>query len=255
MDRIPFISLDIETIPRSDLPPECKPQFDETSVSLGAMKDPAKIREKIARERAKFERRVEKDLSTDPDFLMVCCFCGYDSESDTFLELFARNLHEETSMLVEAWQWVLEGLRRDRLLVTFNGRSFDVPAMYRRAMIQDIRAPHGVYQRIAGRTAIDRVHLDLMLALGTPTPFSSRPEIHGFDYYLNLFGLPGKAEGWDGSKVLPAFQAGWFEDIQIYCRSDVEALNALWRRVQPWIMDPIESGKDKRQTQELNKAA
>lgn len=252
MDRIPFISLDIETIPRPDLPPECMPQFDEASVSLGNLKDPAKIRDKVEAARARFDRTLETKLSTDPDLLMVCCVCGYDSTTDQFLELFARNLDEERTMLDAAWCWIMAGLQQDRLLITFNGRSFDVPALYRRAMLQDVRVPHGVYQRIAGRTAIDRVHLDLMLALGTPTPFSSRPEIRGFDYYLNLFGIGGKPEGWDGSKVYPAFREGWFEDIQIYCRSDVDALNALFRRVQPWIMDPVELGSDRRKA--LDKA-
>jgi hypothetical protein len=254
MDRIPFISLDIETIPRPDLPPECMPQFEEASVSLGNLKDPAKIREKIDQARAKFNLTLDKKLSTDPDLLMICAFCGYDSATNAFTELFAKNLKEEGVLLEHAWAFIIDAIREEHTLVTFNGRSFDVPALYRRAMLQDVRVPHGLYQRIAGRTAIDRMHLDLMLALGTPTPFSSRPEIHNFDYYLKLFGLEGKAPGWDGSKVYPAFKEHWFEDIQIYCRSDVEALNALFRRVQPWILDQVtELGSDKRKA--MDKAA
>lgn len=239
-DRIRFGSFDVETIPRPDLPPECVPQFDPDSVALGNLKDS----EKIGAARIKFDHDQQKKASTDFDRLMVCCFCAYDSAKDLFTELFAKDLNEERDLLFQAWEWAETQKENESTMISFNGRNFDAPALYRRAMLQDVRAPLSLYRQMAGRSAIDRVHLDLMLALGKPSPFSSVPEVKNFEYYLSLFGLPGKIEGWDGSKVYPAFLQGWFEDIQIYCRNDVEALNALFRRVQPWIIEPVkELGK------------
>lgn len=240
MERVHFASFDIETIPHPELPEGCIPVFDPATVAIGNLKDPAKIEEKINTARKFFERDQNLKASTDPDRAMICCFCGYDSETRSWTELFAKDPKEERALLFQAWEWIGNALMRSIPLVSFNGKNFDLPVLMKRAMLQDVYVPPSSYSKVAGNryAGQDRHHVDLMLALGNPTPFSSRPEVKSFDYYLARFGFEGKPEGWDGSKVYPAFLEGWFEDIQVYCRTDVELLNALFRRVQPWVLEP-----------------
>jgi predicted PolB exonuclease-like 3'-5' exonuclease len=235
---IPFASFDAETIPRQDLPDGCRPVFDESSVALGNMTDPIKIAAKIQKARAQFEAQESKRFSTHPDRCQICAFVGYESSSDTYLEIFAKDLGEERQLLNEAWKWIARQVNEKATLVTFNGKSFDLPVLYRRAMIRDVRTIQKTqYDRITGRYTQDLAHLDLMLALGNPTLFSSRPEVESFEYYLSLFGLGAKPEGWHGGRVFEAFKEGAFEDILLYCRWDVELLNALFLRASPWLLD------------------
>jgi hypothetical protein len=37
--------------------------------------------------------------------------------------------------------------------------------------------------------------------------------------------------------VFEAFKEGAFEDILLYCKWDVELLNALFLRASPWLLD------------------
>lgn len=54
----------------------------------------------------------------------------------------------------------------------------------------------------------------------------------GLDEWSQFFGVTGKSDGWDGSKVCPAYVAGRHAEIAAYCAADVAATAALYQIVR-----------------------
>lgn len=232
-----YFVLDIETTPGMNLPEECLPKFDELDVSIGNLKDPFKIREKIEAARIKFEQDLSKKMSTDPDLCHVCACVIYNSDTRNFSSAFAKDRDEEYELLDRAWAWIRECLREKIILVSFNGLSFDLPVLFRRAMIQDVSVAPSLIEALTARYS-NKVHLDLMQSLAVRNPFSGKLEARSLDHYLKRFCLGAKMEGWDGSKVYPAFLESKFDEILQYCKSDVLNTAALFERVYPWLFVP-----------------
>lgn len=59
----------------------------------------------------------------------------------------------------------------------------------------------------------------------------------GLDEWARVFGLPGKADGWTGASVYPAYLEGRHQDIQDYCLADVVATRSLYQIVAPIVED------------------
>lgn len=102
------------------------------------------------------------------------------------------------------------------VLVTFNGRSFDLPVIALRALCHGVPLPW--YYRDASTRArySEQGHLDLCdwLADHGATRSSS------LDAIARLVGLPGKV-GVDGSQVEGLYRAGQLAAIERYCLADV----------------------------------
>lgn len=242
----PYFVIDIETIPDQSIPEEDIPKFDkvfnEMDVKTGNTKDLFLIREKVEAARAKFEKeRIEfeesviKKMSTDPDLCQVCCLVAFDAGG--FTTDFAKDRDSEYELLDHAWSLIRAKLQDHVMMVTFNGLTFDLPVLYRRAMIQDVSVGPAIFEALTAKYS-NRAHLDLMQALGGRNPFSGKMEFKGLDHYLKRFCLGAKMADWDGSKVYPAFKEGRFEEIVQYCKSDVLNTAALFERVAPWLLLP-----------------
>jgi uncharacterized protein YprB with RNaseH-like and TPR domain len=236
MDDLKFLVIDIETIPCQTLPEGCIPTFDEASVATGNLKDPFKIREKIDEAHNKFNADIDKKLSVDPDYCQVCCF-GYGDANDQTVFIASENLGE-FELISEAWEIIASHYNKKIPIVSFNGISFDLPILLRRAMLLDISVPPGMVQKLISRFEYGN-HFDLMQLLACRNPFSGKLEAKSLSFYLNLFGLGYKTNGMDGSQVYPAFKEGRYSDIMNYCKDDVRLTAALFKRVAPWIMTPV----------------
>jgi hypothetical protein len=241
-----FATYDIETVPSQDLPEECRPKFDEESVKLGNLKDRFKIAAKIDEERAIWESKLDKTMSLDPDLCQVCAFVGIPSDGGQSLGLIASNQAEEHDLLVYAWAWIKGMCKQGIPVVSFNGKSFDLPVLRRRAMFSDVSVHPGMYDSLTRRFSMD-YHVDLMEALAHRNVFSGKPEFHSLDYYLKRFGIGNKFAGLTGADVYPMFKEGKITDILAYCRDDVDKTAELFRRVGPWITAPKQIRKEKAQ--------
>lgn len=116
-------------------------------------------------------------------------------------------------------------------LVSFNGRGFDLPMLFLRAMKHNIPCP--AYFEIDnpqfGKTKwenykqrySEQFHIDLLDSLGH---FGSARNLK-LDVVCSMAGLPGKYDV-SGDQVLELFYAGEYEKIREYCESDV--LNTYW---------------------------
>ena len=121
MDTIAF---DIETIPNTSM----IDRLPAPEVKTGNLKDQAKIDEKIQEAR---KAQIEK-MALSPLYGRLCCFCVYDGngEISTGTCIEAETDAEETRILECAFMALAE-----TRVITYNGSAFDLPFLYRRAVI------------------------------------------------------------------------------------------------------------------------
>ena len=108
----------------------------------------------------------------------------------------------------------------DYKLVSFNGRTFDLPVLKYRAMVYGVQAPWlyktgDKWNNYNSRYSTDW-HCDL-LDIFSDYGASARIKM---DEVCAAFGLPGKIDV-DGSQVDKMFNQGKLEDIRNYCETDV----------------------------------
>lgn len=125
--------------------------------------------------------------------------------------------HVMTQLFWRGWQ-----AYRQPTLVSFNGRSFDLPLLELAAFRYGISIP-GWFET-AGRLQDQprsrfnmQAHLDLCELL---TNFGSARFTGGLNLAANILGKPGKMDV-EGSKVQDLYWAGQIQEIVDYCRCDV----------------------------------
>ena len=105
-------------------------------------------------------------------------------------------------------------------LVTYNGRSFDVPVLKYRAMRHGVQAPwlHKGGDRFNSYSYRfnSEWHCDVMDVLAD---YGASRAVK-LDEVSKLFGFPGKF-GIDGSQVKEIYEAGGIQEIRDYCETDV----------------------------------
>jgi len=111
------------------------------------------------------------------------------------------------------------------VLVTYNGRSFDLPVIALRSLCHAV--PLGWYYRERGLRYrfSEEGHLDLCDWLAD----HGATRAGKLDSVARLIGLPGKV-GIDGSQVEGLYAEGKLEDIQTYCLADVAQTAFLFLR-------------------------
>ncbi|MGE0823404.1 MAG: 3'-5' exonuclease [Candidatus Binatia bacterium] len=112
-------------------------------------------------------------------------------------------------------------------LVTFNGRSFDLPVLELQALKYGCSAPRYFSGKHRNRYTEDG-HYDLYDFL---TNFGVHRLRGGFNVLAKMIGLPGKMEI-DGSMVQQLWQEGRLPDIHRYCRQDVIQTYFLFLRLE-----------------------
>jgi 3'-5' exonuclease len=111
------------------------------------------------------------------------------------------------------------------VLVTYNGRSFDLPVIVMRSLCHAIPLPWYYRDRDIRYRYSAEGHLDLCDWLAD----HGASRAGKLDAIARLIGLPGKI-GVDGSQVDGLYQAGHLESIQKYCLADVAQTALLFLR-------------------------
>lgn len=112
-------------------------------------------------------------------------------------------------------------------LVTYNGRSFDMPVITSRALRHGISMPWWFRDRNTRYRYSTDGHFDLMDFLAD---FGAAKNAR-LDVYAKLVGFPGKV-GVDGSQVAPMVHAGRLAEVNAYCLCDVVQTAAIFLRVE-----------------------
>lgn len=123
-----IVALDIETIGN----PDAAALMPEPEVKAGNIKDPAKITEKLAA--AKAEQLTKAAL--DPLTARIICYAAageVGGEEKNVVEIVATPTDDAERALVQSVMEML-GTKEIRI-VTWNGIGFDLPMIYKRAMI------------------------------------------------------------------------------------------------------------------------
>lgn len=124
---------------------------------------------------------------------------------------------DEKTLLEGFFQYVAKLRPR---LVSYNGRTFDLPVLKYRAMLHGVSAPwlyHSgdKWNNYGSRYSTDW-HCDLLDAL-SDFGASGRCKLNEI---CAVMGYPGKI-GVDGSQVAPLYDAGRIKEIRDYCETDV----------------------------------
>lgn len=110
--------------------------------------------------------------------------------------------------------------KRAPQLVSFNGRSFDVPVLKYRAMVHSLSCPRWFSEgdKWTGYDArySDKYHLDLLEVL---SDFGASARC-SMDEIAAALGIPGKLDT-SGANVRELFEAGQIQAIRNYCETDV----------------------------------
>jgi len=141
---------DIETIPN----PEMADKMPPPKVALGNLKDPVKIAAKQDEAR---DKQIDKMGLCAATGRVLCA--GFHNSENSFFEIMQENTDDEEIRVVSI---VLDFLARDGIrLVTWNGKAFDIPFVYKRAAILRIANP-GLPLPAWTKRYDETLHMDLM---------------------------------------------------------------------------------------------
>jgi predicted PolB exonuclease-like 3'-5' exonuclease len=117
--------------------------------------------------------------------------------------------------------------RDHAVLVSYNGRRFDIPVILARMMRLGMNARSLTHLSVSHRYNSEK-HFDLADSL---TNFGAAPPAQ-LDIWCRSIGLPGKVGGVDGGNVQRLYDEGRIDDINAYVQCDViqtGCLSLRWR--------------------------
>ncbi|MFA7228218.1 MAG: ribonuclease H-like domain-containing protein [Melioribacteraceae bacterium] len=124
----------------------------------------------------------------------------------------------EEEMLKYFWKYADKSER----IISFNGRSFDIPFMMIRSALNKIRPAKNFLRNRYDSTH----HVDLLEQL----TFYGLTKKFNLDFYCRSFGIESpKSKGITGMDVKELYRAGRMKDIAIYCGEDVKATFGLYK--------------------------
>lgn len=121
-----IFALDIETIPNTSM----IPHLPEPELKLGNIKDPDKIKAK----KAEAKNKQIADMALNPLYGRICSY-ALVSDSAEQANCITAETDEEEAKLIEQ---ILQVLNRDNTVITYNGKVFDLPFIYKRAVLLGI---------------------------------------------------------------------------------------------------------------------
>jgi 3'-5' exonuclease len=174
------------------------------------------------------EREGRSDFLPIPFHIPVSIVVGNVTGSRllTAVEVLCAQDYSEEEIVCEFWRRV-EGF--PGTLVSFNGRSFDLPVLELQALRYGCQAPRYFNEKYGHRYRYsEERHYDLFDFLSNVGVSRIRG---GFHLLARLIGLPGKT--WvDGSMIQGLWDAGQLSTIHAYCRQDVIQTYGLFLRIE-----------------------
>jgi 3'-5' exonuclease len=157
----------------------------------------------------------------------------HEPDADEVDGVFTYRIRSEADMLAAFW----EGVQQYGVIVTFNGRAFDVPFLMHRSVIHDIAPTVDLlrYRYLTQQHA--PYHVDVQDQLTFYGAMSKRPSLHLF---CRAYGITSpKAGGVSGDDVAELFASGQCLEIAHYNARDLLATAALYERWQTYLAPPL----------------
>lgn len=142
---------------------------------------------------------------------------------------------DEKTIVEKTWSIIAEELDNGGQIITYNGKSFDIPYLIRRGMILnvslDIRRegsnvfyPYDLIKKYGSEG-----HLDLFERLNP-----NYGEFVSLDQWAYTMGITNDF-GTKGSEVTGWFDAGKFDEIKQHCSEDLWKTFYVYERMKPWL--------------------
>lgn len=216
-----MLVLDIETIPTDA--GMAVPYNEADNPPPANYSKPEAIAGHHEKGRAAYALKRAKECSVNPRLGRVLCI-GLATVEQGPEMLYATTSDDEAGILRQFWS------RFDAYaapLVTWNG-SWDLRFLVVRSLRHRITptfSPAPYFKRYTTDP-----HFDCKAVLMQDWAFRGAGE--GLDEWSTFFGYGGKSEGWDGSKVYPAFLEGRHDEIKQYCAADVARTAEIYNAIR-----------------------
>jgi len=211
MPKKDYLVIDIETMPdlsKVNMLPE--PSVDSR------LKDPAKIEEALQTAR---QKQIEK-MALNAETGIIACI-GYGNITNSVV-----SVHDEKQMIKFFFKEALP-----KTLVTFNGINFDLPFIYKRAMILGVEAPYSIERYIKRYSTT--FHVDLMQIW---SGWSSQGFV-SLDYLSSLI-LGKKKVDFDFKQIPELLKSEQGkEKLKEYCLKDVELTTELFNKMKGYLFN------------------
>lgn len=179
---------DIETGPQpANLLKKRMPEFDPEAVKCGNLKDQAKIDEKIAAAKKRYEEDYFDKAALSPATGKVLAI-GYQSEHfhDKDDDIIVGMGNEEFLLRV-FWSRVIVEMDQSCSMIGFNIFAFDLPFLVRRSWILGVGVPAKIIER-------HRFWNPLFVDLLEVWRLGNRSDYISLDALAQSFGMPGKPD-------------------------------------------------------------
>ena len=214
------ITIDLETIPVQQ---EALKNIVRSKVTHPKT---MKVEKTIAKWEAEQRPQAELDAILKTSFSPLfgeIIVIGFAIEDGEVFDIHRMKNESENSMLSRFWK-VLDNLLGANNSITWIGHnvtSFDLPFLYNRCMINNVK-PISLPRN--PKAWSKQVFDTLYEVMGNNVAGGS------LDTISTILGLGGK-DGMDGSQVWPEYQAGNIDKIADYCRNDVNLTREIYKRI------------------------
>jgi len=217
-----YLIIDIETIPNEKAE---KPEFDESKVLLGNLKDPAKIAAKVEAEKERHEAGLTKKMSLSSDMCRIISI-GYmlvEYNSGRHIKISDGVMFGEfgdKEILEKFTQLYIYQLSSPRI-VGWNSKGFDIPVIWKRCILQGVQPPFKpmkICQKYSSAGSVDLMHV------------WNNYEMGSLKNACKALGIEAKS-GMDGLMIYDAFKEGRFDEIKKYNLEDCNACFEIMQKI------------------------
>ncbi len=153
---------------------------------------------------------------------IICIGVGIDDKIATLANM------PEKEMLEAFWTLIMDKITH-HVIVTFNGKDFDIPFIQKRSGMLKVHYGQKMPSITCNKYYNDR-HFDVMQVL---TNYGKEQWLSLQDYCI-MFGIPIE-DSMNGCDVGPLWAAGRIREIEQHCASDVRATLELYHRIVNYI--------------------
>jgi len=211
IDPRPII-VDIETAALANAGDYCDPVEPDSR-----LKDPQKIKDNILDKTIARSEKYGLDRNTGRIVAI-----GWWTEASGTMSVTAPDAEAERSVLESFWT-----LAKHRTIITFNGRSFDLPFMLQRSLLLNVQGPMEMDTR-PYHSLTDNIDVFLALTYGDKSGICMRQTLGAF---CRRFGIPHD-DSVSGKDVQRLVDAGEWDAVLKHVTDDIDSTVALARRVR-----------------------
>ncbi len=149
-----------------------------------------------------------------------------EDEQDKNLTLYA--CYDEKNLLEQFWKTIAamdQGGYKFQKLVTFNGKSFDLPFLFFRSAVHEVKVIHS----LGYKGGHSNFHCDLIEETG----FFRKVRKFSLEVIARSLGFnPHRTQNYNGKKIWEWFEEGDFDQIARFCYQDVELTEKIYQKLK-----------------------